>query len=144
MRKHPPYPTPPLHPSSNRASLHCSKTDAVNYRRHTARSPLQYLRELVTPRVYVLRGETHTTLPHTPVYTRSTTHHAPYSLLPHLGTVHSPTHSSIGFISFSFEISRRKWTRLPDLLRDRGYFQTVVLHNEIYAVGTYSVIASRC
>lgn len=47
-----------------------------------------------------------------------------------------------GFISFSYDLRTRIWTRLPDLLRDRGYFQAVVLRNELYAIGTYSVIAA--
>lgn len=67
------------------------------------RSVFRYLFELVTPRIYVLRG----------------------------------------FIAFSFDMANKRWTRLPDLLRDRGYFQTAVLGNEIYAIGTYSIIASK-
>lgn len=47
-----------------------------------------------------------------------------------------------GFISFSFDTRTRTWTRLPDLLRDRGYFRSVVLRNEIFAIGTFSMIAA--
>jgi hypothetical protein len=47
-----------------------------------------------------------------------------------------------GFISFAFDLQFKRWTRLPDLLRDRGYFQAVSHQGEIYAIGTYSVIAA--
>ena len=47
-----------------------------------------------------------------------------------------------GFIAFSFDTRSRTWTRLPDLLRDRGYFRSVVLRNEVYAIGTFSMIAA--
>lgn len=72
-------------------------SNRTNVRKSLSVNPLRYLRELITPKVYILRG----------------------------------------FISFSFDRERMRWTRLPDLLRDRGYFQTVVYKNEIFAIGTY-------
>ena len=47
-----------------------------------------------------------------------------------------------GFIFFSFDVKQHTWQRLPDCLRDRGHFQAVVLNNEMYAIGTRSVIAA--
>ena len=47
-----------------------------------------------------------------------------------------------GFVFYSFDPQKLLWTRLPDLKRDRGYFQSVALDGEIYAIGTYSLIAS--
>ena len=47
-----------------------------------------------------------------------------------------------GFVFYSFDPLKSLWTRLPDLKRDRGYFQSVALEGEIFAIGTYSLIAS--
>jgi N-acetylneuraminic acid mutarotase len=46
-----------------------------------------------------------------------------------------------GFMFFNCDLSTRRWTRLPDCLRDRGHFQMVALDGYIYAVGTHSVIS---
>lgn len=48
-----------------------------------------------------------------------------------------------GFVCYSYDMLQNVWTRLPDLLRDRGYFQAAVLDGEIYAIGTYSLIGIR-
>jgi hypothetical protein len=47
-----------------------------------------------------------------------------------------------GFVAYSFDLQSRSWTRLPDMKRDRSYFRAVVINKEIYAIGTYSLLAA--
>lgn len=47
-----------------------------------------------------------------------------------------------GFITYQFNPMNYKWTRMSDLRRDRSYFSMLWLDGWIYALGTYSMIAS--
>ena len=47
-----------------------------------------------------------------------------------------------GFLFFAFDVESQTWTRLPDSIKDHGHFQMVSFQREVYAIGTYSVIAA--
>lgn len=46
-----------------------------------------------------------------------------------------------GIVTYVLDISKSSWTRCADTLRDRGYFAAVWFKGEIFAIGTYSIIA---
>lgn len=47
-----------------------------------------------------------------------------------------------GFITYVLNIKNGQWKRCADTRRDRGYFAAVWFRGEIFAIGTYSVIAA--
>jgi hypothetical protein len=47
-----------------------------------------------------------------------------------------------GFITFSMQISNHHWKRCHDSKRDRGYFGALFFKGEVYAIGTYSLVAA--
>eukprot|EP01038_Epipyxis_sp_PR26KG_P009689 gene9689-13042_t len=47
-----------------------------------------------------------------------------------------------GFITWSMNIYNHKWKRCHDSKRDRGYFSSVYYKGEVYAIGTYSIVAA--
>jgi Kelch motif len=47
-----------------------------------------------------------------------------------------------GFITYCLDISNGTWKRCADTRRDRGYFAAIWFRGEIFAIGTYSVIAA--
>lgn len=46
-----------------------------------------------------------------------------------------------GIVTYVLDINKSSWTRCADTLRDRGYFAAVWFKGEIFAIGTYSIIA---
>jgi hypothetical protein len=47
-----------------------------------------------------------------------------------------------GFITFALNVAKWSWKRCHDTRRDRGYFASVYYKGDIYAIGTYSVVAA--
>eukprot|EP00601_Ochromonadales_sp_CCMP2298_P020876 CAMPEP_0173318498 /NCGR_PEP_ID=MMETSP1143-20121109/27690_1 /TAXON_ID=483371 /ORGANISM="non described non described, Strain CCMP2298" /LENGTH=171 /DNA_ID=CAMNT_0014261749 /DNA_START=78 /DNA_END=589 /DNA_ORIENTATION=+ len=47
-----------------------------------------------------------------------------------------------GFITYSFDVHSQVWKRCHDTRRDRGHFNSLFFRGEIYALGTYSVVAA--
>lgn len=47
-----------------------------------------------------------------------------------------------GFITFSLDLRTTNWRRCHDSRRDRGYFVSVFYQGEIFAIGTFSLVAA--
>lgn len=47
-----------------------------------------------------------------------------------------------GIVAYSLNIDDGQWKRCADTMRDRGYFAAVWFRGEIFAIGTYSIIAA--
>lgn len=47
-----------------------------------------------------------------------------------------------GFITYILDISNGQWKRSTDTRRDRGYFSAIWYRGEIFAIGTFSLIAA--
>jgi N-acetylneuraminic acid mutarotase len=47
-----------------------------------------------------------------------------------------------GFLTYALNFSSGMWRRCADCRRDRGYFAAVWFKGEVYAIGTYSIIAA--
>lgn len=47
-----------------------------------------------------------------------------------------------GFVAYSFDPVSGDWVRLSDSRRDRSYFEAVLLHDHVFAIGTYNVTAA--
>ena len=46
-----------------------------------------------------------------------------------------------GIVTYVLDVKKASWSRCADTLRDRGYFAAVWFKGEIFAIGTYSIIA---
>ena len=47
-----------------------------------------------------------------------------------------------GFVVYSFDLKTQVWTRLADMTRDRSHFKAVTIGDEVFAVGTHSLVAA--
>lgn len=47
-----------------------------------------------------------------------------------------------GFLTYSMNVTTQKWKRCHDSRRDRGYFAQLYYKGDIYAIGTYSLVAA--
>lgn len=69
-----------------------------------------------------------------------------YKSRPYSTILHELTRRTVivvrGFITYQLDIATDQWKRCHDSRRDRGYFAMVYLRGEVYAIGTYSLVAA--